>query len=401
MVFVYEHIVTGGIETLILRIGKAVLKQGESLTVVASRISNEMYTQLESANFKIIIIKKWRSKDIGDKLGTEKAIFFSPVDFFRVSSWLAKTNFCNNCYLYIVHPYALKFVMQSKKLPILNTYLKKVTINVLSELIRTGHIYFMDSMCLEECKRCCGYEFKCDSDRILHLPLDIDNPDETYNVVPNNEYFHILTISRAEYPFKGYVKGLMEGLSKLHRKIFLQIISYGDGANELKDWVEGNRTDFLSIDLKGETSYEELGYYYKKCNLYVGMGTTILEAASRYKVCIPVKPYTYELKARHYFHEKPEVCAELAEESDGIDLICRFYDLDAKTKTEYQLSSYAAYKRLYSMDAFLAAISEKEMDKFSYFMPRLLGGLFYVRRIKNKAARCLNNMRNISVKHLR
>ena len=388
MTFVYEHIVTGGIETLILRIGKAVLKQGGSITVVASRISNEMHTQLESANFKIIIIEKWRSKDIGGKLEAEKAFFFSPMDFFRVSSWLAKARFRNNCYLYIVHPYALKFVMQSKKLPILNAYLKKATINVLSELIRTGHIYFMDSMCLEECKRFCGFEFKCNSGRILHLPLDKDSPDETYNVVTNKEYFQILTISRAEYPFKGYVKGLMEELSKLHRKIFLQIISYGDGANDLKNWVERYRTDFLSIDLKGETSYEELGYYYKKCDLYVGMGTTVLEAASRYKVCIPVKPYTYELKARHYFHENPEVCAELAEESDGIDLICKFYDLDVKTRTEYQLSSYAAYERLYSMDVFLSAISEKEIDKFSYFMPRLLGVLFDVRRIKNKADRC-------------
>ena len=57
------------------------------------------------------------------------------------------------------------------------------------------------------------------------------------------------------------------------------------------------------ISFIGKTDYTELELYYQSTDLYVGMGTTVLDAALRGIISIPVRAYTLELITDKYLHE--------------------------------------------------------------------------------------------------
>jgi len=92
----------------------------------------------------------------------------------------------------------------------------------------------------------------------------------------------------------------------------LTIISYGDGFEELESAVSSDE----SITVVGETPHGELGEYLKRAKLYVGMGTTVLEAANLGTPSLLAKSYTYDFSTSGLFSENPS--ALVASESEVV-----------------------------------------------------------------------------------
>lgn len=109
--------------------------------------------------------------------------------------------------------------------------------------------------------------------------LDLRERERTYR----KEKFTIVTVARFEFPFKGYVCGLIDTykeLKKTYANMELVIIGVGEDKKMVDEKLESLSGDVaLDIHLAGYVEYGLLEKYMKDANLFVGMGTTVLDAA--------------------------------------------------------------------------------------------------------------------------
>jgi hypothetical protein len=133
--------------------------------------------------------------------------------------------------------------------------------------------------------------------------------DSGYNEFKLNEKivsktFNILAIARAEFPFKGYLLGLVRDFPKYaDYQTYLDIVSYGPDIKKLKDELLILNESYKGrVKIHGKKTHKELFPYFDSSNVYVGMGTTILDAAVRKVISIPIQSYTDKVFASNYFH---------------------------------------------------------------------------------------------------
>ena len=254
--------------------------------------------------------------------------------------------------LYSVHPYTFDYYYTSS---INNLNLsQRIFFNSFSKYIRTGvknhHIFFMDEQCLRYSNKTYNLGIKEEqiNEHIVHILY------ETNTIEPKktSDRINILSVSRADFPFKGYLKGLIDEYSILHKtfqNISLTIISSGEHINILKEWIDKADT---SIKLVEGVQYSNLASYYKNADLYVGMGTTILEASAYGVISVPISPYTYECNASGLFIEKPEwLLTEVSEGEPIHDLMIKLLRMDAKQVKMISDKSMSIVKEKYSEDA--------------------------------------------------
>lgn len=114
----------------------------------------------------------------------------------------------------------------------------------------------------------------------------------------NNDEFNIITVSRFEFPHKGYVLGLLDIFPEIVSKCpkaKLIIIGYGEGEPEVN-----RKIDFMPKDISdritviGRVSYVELQEYYSNAHLSIGVAGSASDAAT---FAVPT------LVARHYCEE--------------------------------------------------------------------------------------------------
>ena len=153
-----------------------------------------------------------------------------------------------------------------------------------------------------------------------------------------------MTIARADFPFKGYIVGLIEWFKTSSERTNLNIISYGkdekvivDKINALDDSVK-NRISFV-----GKTDYNELEKYYQNADIYVGMGTTVLDASLRGIVSIPVQAYTTDLVAdKFFFEDYSKVALDYGSKSSFSKLVERYIRANDTEKTIWSETSRKA-----------------------------------------------------------
>lgn len=119
---------------------------------------------------------------------------------------------------------------------------------------------------------------------------------------------NILTITRMEFPFKGYVLGLIEDFHKLKQLYTnLKLIIIGNGPNvdivkeKINELPDNVKEDIFLI---GEVAYEELHEYFRKSYIYVGMGTTLLDASLTGLVSVIATDFQMENKTVGLFSEE-------------------------------------------------------------------------------------------------
>lgn len=147
----------------------------------------------------------------------------------------------------------------------------------LEEMNAQGMVIAMNEGCLEGHRRRYGY--KLENSILVPLPMVVPKPMRAKD--DDNECV-ILTVARL-VDMKGYIEGLISDFSDIAKtaNIPCRLIVVGDGPLRHKFVKAARRSGLASrIEFVGSIPYKDLAAYYSQAHIYVGMGTTLLEAAA-------------------------------------------------------------------------------------------------------------------------
>lgn len=337
IIFVYENIVTGGVYSLLLRFCKSLTKHNIESTVVCKKIDKKCKEAFINNNISFTLLRSYRQYDFKTLLNNDSnlLITFEASSYIECVSLFFK-NDNTKVLLYSVHPYTFDYFRIISKYKILKMIFYNKYIEFFNNEFENSHFIFMDEDTIIYSLNSVGRECHSEKleDYILRLIVLNDDIVAGRKEAFTNRGKSILTVTRADFPFKGYIKGLLEIFSNLKRKnedLKLTIITSGYHVDHIKKWA-GDMKDVLIID---SIAYDKLHNYYKNANLYIGMGTTILEASINGSISIPVLPYTYDCKADCLFAEKPKWLVSQADNnSNALSLIDKVLMLNANQRKE-------------------------------------------------------------------
>lgn len=305
----------GGIETLIIRMGKWLKEQGYSSMIVTDserKVEPALLKELEhEMTIYRLPFRRYQKFSVEKDLMIPKEEILKLMVFsypgYLIADEIRNQRPNSQIIFYDPHQYGLilEFYIQ-------NRFVKKATHIWAKHLVRRmdaqRELVYMDGLCMERTARTYG----CSSYPELVIPLamkiqpfDKEKAEERYE----RKEFHILTIARMEFPFKGYVIGLIGLFEQLcHQYPGLHLDIVGDGSNGQQLM---NRINHLEEDVRrrvhwhGSVPYQDLSPYFEKAKLYIGMGTTVLDAANHGVVSLPVGSYTYRCRGYGFLYEDP------------------------------------------------------------------------------------------------
>ncbi len=172
----------------------------------------------------------------------------------------------------------------------------------IEEMSRQGLFIAMNEECLASHRQKFGYELT--NARVVPLPMiDVADP-RTEGGEPR---LRILTVARL-VPQKGYVEGLIRAVGSFVRQegIDLELCIVGQGPRMTRlRWVAWRSGIAGRVRFVGPVAYADLPAYYRAADVYVGMGTTVLEAAVHGVPCLVAEAYTDELRSPGLFSGLP------------------------------------------------------------------------------------------------
>ncbi len=389
------YIETGGAETLFLRIGRAYAKRGETVTFVCRDMAAPFEEEVKDAGIGIEKIYYSELKDTvqkfhaGDSVLTSKYVAFCEIEYWR-------KRFKVDCrvILYILGKEELdpdsRLNSSFKDRKVLYPLRKKVYRNTSYRYARNGNIIFMDEETLKCTEKALDYRISGYTGKPFRVPVEFNDPLITDSVKKREQgTFRLLSITRADFPFKGYLKGLTETYSELNKKyngLILTVISSGPHYDELETWVNEAKRDGADIRLIHGAKNSELPGYYRNCDLYVGMGTTLIEAAMQKAPSVVVEKYTYDFQSDHFFNERPEDVGAYTEDlRDGAEYIEKAINMSDEEYDYLAEDSYRKAKEIYSMETFIKRFDALAPDSSSYFIDSFYEKAYILKnRIKRK-----------------
>lgn len=358
--------VYGGTQTQILRMCRWFAGHGcETAVICESAANTEITNKLKDLNVPFHEIGMSNVDDTGKiirayhkRFGEHiKVINFTWNHYLDVETvkTLYRISFSN--FLYCVHP---KAVYKGSNITL--GIVKKVYMGLLKKwLLRMNQnraVLFMDEADIESSEKYFDINFR-PAPEIFRIPMDFKDNSEWENSALNSyENNIIMTVSRAEFPFKGYMLGLIDDYEQLFKdnpKIKLEIVSSGDDFSKLEAKIKKlDKAIQESIVLYSWMPNDKLQKEIENCKVYIGMGTTILDASRIYRPAIPVRFYTIENYAEHFIGDRPEylVAPETCEER-AINLLREALNWDKKTYLQVCEKSYKQTRSIYDEDIVL------------------------------------------------
>lgn len=305
---------SGGTGTLSIRLGKNLIENGYTVIYIYQE-ENDLNNAriMEENGIKIYL---WELKNIYKKLtevfGIEQNYYFltySLSEFLFVESLKNKLKIEKST-LYIVYNYELNKGMN--KNIVIKNIIKKLYYKIITDLLDNNSIIFMDSISIEETEKYYNVNIKNKEDRIFNLPYETRPLNiNTINNKLKLKTFNLLTIARAEFPFKGYMIGLLDDFKKLcdiYSDMTLTVITSGENIDKIyKKISEFPDNIKCKIRVFEQVPYDMLGEYFNEAHLYLGMGTTILDSTNNGVPALIVQHYTYENYSAGFFHTQPNL----------------------------------------------------------------------------------------------
>ena len=317
--FVFRYLQTGGVETLTLRESKWFKNNKGDVCIITQVITDEMRQLYNDTGAKVVVLDAWNAKSIYSVITSfEKNVeliqFYDLRDFLQYKISYTKATF--KAIYYCVHPTSDCFFKNNS---ILRALFQKTIAKLLLDFNKDNCVIYMDDDTLSNNLDFYGIIDKKNSFKILPLPYNTEN---TTVHKRNSGIFCILTVTRADFPYKGYVLGMLEDFDENHDKLpnfELTIISNGNDINLLRQKIDSLKNIKDNVILIEGVSPNKLPYYYSNSDLYIGMGTTVLEAAD-YSVPIIMTAYnTNYFTSTGLFHDNPMDLGSCNYSEKGID----------------------------------------------------------------------------------
>lgn len=349
----------GGTGTLSIHLSKYLLDKGHNVYFLYRKIDDiDNYNKLKKYGVNLL---KFEKNSITDQsfIHFDSKFFFISYSFIQYIEMVMLTQSRKNItnLLYIVHP--SNGIPKNKIGRLIYRYLFS---SVIARMNSNGLLLLMDNYCRQS--YCELYRGKTiGTDNVLLLPYAISDATSIVFEKSDDTNIRLLTIARAEFPFKGYIFGLIKQiviLSTENPTIKLQIIASGEQERDLQAEIDKIPTDFRNcVEFVGRVPYEKLADYFKSTDLYIGMGTTVLDAANHGIPALVVNSYTYESETFGYFSDNPTELAAMNGDTVHTDVFIReFIRKSPKEREALGKASYEALKAHYSDRFFLKKLFE-------------------------------------------
>ena len=243
-----------------------------------------------------------------------------------------------------------------------------------------------------------GYGLKSEYD--MHINVPVDKPPTLPEREPEapgwgEDCFKVLTVARFD-KMKYYIVHLIKDLSRVSKnkqvKIALAVVGYGVLADKFKKAARKAEHEFFKVLFLGKT-YSPPMELYNACDLYVGMGTTAIEAASLKKPVVLADPVskrcsgifgvTNDNSSALLPHEKPT----------------SFYDEIRKLLSDRSLLSHYADRAydLFQREFYREGVMQKYMGYIQEVLEQQSGEYYYrydfnIYSIAYRAARDVRDM---------
>lgn len=307
--------VNGGSLTLILRICEwAKLNRIEVIVLTPSVQHNSETERIKELGIEIIETDSRKIaclKKVLDGLQERKDICFVSflLDLFctvEVYKYLYKCEFRN--ILYVIHQDALKKA-RSIKLRLIKERIKAFNYKLIKKGVNNKSIFFIDKISSDDTENFYGKSLG--NVDYLFLPMHCKERADSETIIRKGyECKTILTASRADFPFKGYILGLIDDfvtLKQIFDGIKLKIFSGGKDFNQITNKINSVPMNIQKdITLSNWIPYGELKKEIENCYVFDGMGTSVVDAALSYKIVIPAKLDSYKHCASQMFCDSPE-----------------------------------------------------------------------------------------------
>lgn len=306
--FLYQKICVGGAEMLIKNIANEWQRAGYDVEILCETADPMMAEQLKSLHIPVTKISDWKKvKDVIRMMSRQvkelRLITLSWTEFANIYS-LGIPN--TKVLFYVVHAFELSIARHQP--PVIQKISKRLAQKKVVDFLKGSNIVCMDELTVDYTMRYYPLPMEAkEAFTIVRVPVEIQSvPEGVLLNRAHNQNCNILAIARADFPFKGYLLGLIRWFTArdLDENVSLTIISYGKDEERLelaRQQVPEEKRQ--RIYLVGKTDYDGLQSYIDNAKLYVGMGTTILDASQRGLLSIPVHSYTNELITEGFFFE--------------------------------------------------------------------------------------------------
>lgn len=339
--YFYESMDIGGCQLLIEKLALYTVRSAKPI-VLCKEIDDSIYLEMRNNSIEVVTLNEnWDSdralrKEI-DRISrnSEKVNFtvFTWFDYVRISS-LKNRNIA--VLWYAIHENALRNVGISNNSRLLSSIRRRIFRNIIRNLIDKQNIVVMDEITLRNAND--YYGFSDLKPKIIRIPIDTEPNDFDLNASLDRlkkKRKNLLGIARSEFPFKGYLIGMIKLIREdaLPDDYCLTIVSYGEQYEILRnEFDKCSEEEKKRITIIGKTSYKDLKALFDDAYVYLGMGTTILDASKYGVISIPVIPYEDEVKGDHFFCD--DYTSLIAEDGDKDTFIDLLKELDDKTEEQ-------------------------------------------------------------------
>lgn len=369
--------VFGGSHTLMLRMCLWLRSRNYKVSIFCISASNtEIVGAMEELGVQIEVIGNFDLKLLRNALDKVLALDSDvQVINFTLEKWLNVEcvkhmyGFTVQNLIYDIHP---EIFYKGKGLPF--AFLRRHAKNEFRRIVLRAHdnnaIISMEKTNIKSVRDYYGYGEEY-TPPILSLPMICERNAQCEEIIKIGfDSNLIMTATRADFPYKGYLIGLVDDfvvLKKNHPELKMLIVSAGNDLPKLKEKIAGLEEIIKKdITVHGWVAYPELIELIKKCKLFIGMGTTILDAALQYKVVVSSAFNTLENKSCGFFSDNPFILGPVeAECAPALRYLNSVLEMNFE---EYKSKCYQSFEAVfnnYNIDTMMPSLlaqKEKKSD---------------------------------------
>ncbi|MGB4985174.1 MAG: hypothetical protein WBO70_05330 [Erysipelotrichaceae bacterium] len=277
---------------------------------------------------------------------------------------------------------------------LIKSLFNKVYKNIVQEMIDNNKFVFMDERYLSSIEE--NYNLDIINPSIIRLGMSILPFDKTMIKKRYDSYpITFTTISRLEFPTKGYVLGLIDSFSSIvekypNKKLKLRIIGDGPNKNEMIKKIDSKNFDTQnSIETINTIHYDSIPGYLTDTRLFIGIATTLLDASNL--SCLPITGLinSKESKTSGFFFEN---IVDLGYKGDKsmTEYMDQVINLDFNNYLKFCEHNYLEFKNTYdiniNMDKWIN-LAQSQNEILNKFQLNLIIYFRYIVDKLNKGAR--------------
>lgn len=394
VVLAFSHFDTGGLQTLIIRTAKWCKLNSIDCTLFYKTCDNNMFELCK--NELIEVIPSFKSKDIIKKLTNIlyehddlTIITFELPEFLYFESIRLK-KFKRKNIRHLIYNVSVSGMIYGRNIKgkygecFFNFYRK-----LMMKYLENNQVIFMDAETENAALE--YYQIKNITPKIFLLPMFISERNKKSNIIEKENKI-ILTVSRASFPYKGYLIGLIDDFCQINDKfdnVKLVIVSFGEDMEILRNKINGCHANVKkNIILKSQMSSSQIREILRQSYVYIGMGTTILDAADEGIPSIVTWHSTMSNISSGLFCDNPLVVGRYGKGIAGLSILEDILSL--KKEAYYKLcdKTYLEFKKYYDINNILPQMINRELNTYNVILTykeSLINKLFFsIRSIRRK-----------------